>query len=331
MSVSSASVSGESDDVSCVSYGIEKGYFEDFAHGRDILYKAYLPDPTLAAAADDPCPPIIVSHPLGGSRKALASYCKALANEGFLVVALQHAGSDSSIKSEVSTRQQLVEKISELSRSDETLENVVNDITFAYEDLVRCGTTLSSVFCDRVDLSKGFGIIGQSFGARAALVAAGELFKGKSDLKHGSLRACALLSPSAPEGEDEASLASLYANVDTAALLHITGTLDLDPIRTDLHPSERLLPFQNINSTTQYLLNVTNATHAVVGGIKTDLGFFSEELQPLVDFDEPHDVITASLISFFRAHLGKEHAQREYLDGEFRELAEQTGEWVIKA
>lgn len=87
---------GSARDAHAASPGVEIVYGEwvDPARGgRIVPYKAYVP------AGPGPFPTVLHSHGLGGSREASAYILEPLATAGFLVVALQHPGSDSGLLS----------------------------------------------------------------------------------------------------------------------------------------------------------------------------------------------------------------------------------------
>src|SRR5215831_21086710 len=68
------------------------GAFNDGARNRKIPYRIYYPAPL-----DKQYPIIIVSHGLGGSRDGYQLLGRNLAGRGFVVIHVQHAGTDDSV------------------------------------------------------------------------------------------------------------------------------------------------------------------------------------------------------------------------------------------
>ncbi len=68
--------------------------WRDSARDRTVPVKLYIP------AGAGPFPVVIHSHGLGGSREGSTVILNAVSRAGFLVVALQHAGSDTGILDE---------------------------------------------------------------------------------------------------------------------------------------------------------------------------------------------------------------------------------------
>ncbi len=70
--------------------------FDDAQRKRTIPLKAYLPK-VAAGEAAEPAPVVLFSHGLGGSREGGAYLGKHWGARGYVVVAMQHAGSDSEV------------------------------------------------------------------------------------------------------------------------------------------------------------------------------------------------------------------------------------------
>ena len=84
------------------AYTVVDEAWRDASRDREVPVRLYLP-------RDDatPAPVILVSHGLGDWKGSMAYACKAWASEGFIVVTLEHAGSDRRIWDDVKPGQEL--------------------------------------------------------------------------------------------------------------------------------------------------------------------------------------------------------------------------------
>lgn len=70
--------------------------WHDTARGRDVPVRVWYPVLAPGAAAE-PCPVVVFSHGLGGSRYSYAVWGSHWASWGYVVVMVQHLGSDDAI------------------------------------------------------------------------------------------------------------------------------------------------------------------------------------------------------------------------------------------
>ncbi|MGA0608570.1 alpha/beta hydrolase family protein [Phenylobacterium sp. VNQ135] len=263
---------------------VRYGEWRDLARNdRVVPYKAYVP------AGAGPFPTIIHSHGLGGSREASTYILEAVARAGFLVVALQHAGSDSGLLAGGGGRAGLV-AAGRRGMTAEAAQARYGDTPFAIDQLARGA---SPDLRGKADLSR-LGMSGHSYGALATLVAVGQRTPGAArSFAEPRIRAAIAYSPNKPRNEaPRAALAKIRT-----PMLHFTGTEDVTPFDLERSPMERTLPFQAIEGADQFLVVLEGGDHAVFGGRRT-----GAQMKPT---DPAHmRLVTDETIRFWRAYLG---------------------------
>jgi predicted dienelactone hydrolase len=135
------------------------GQWTDAARGgRVVPYKLYLPK------GAGPYPLIVHSHGLGGNREASTYILQAVAEAGFIVVTLQHAGSDSGILA----RGGGIEAAGRTAMTAEAAQARYGDVPFALDQLAK-----DPRLQGRADFAH-IGMSGHSFGALSTLTAVGQ-------------------------------------------------------------------------------------------------------------------------------------------------------------
>ena len=223
---------------------IENGRFHDRTRDRDVAYKAYWPN-----VVDRPVPVVIFSHGLGGTRDAAAYLGRALADAGYVSIHIQHPGSDHNAAGQFRSRREARENLRQSLRNRKNLVNRLQDIPFVLDEVTR--RNRSGPWSGRFDLSR-IGMAGHSYGARSTMFAAGETVgRAGRSVKERRIKAGVVLSPNLPDRQFDP--ANSYGEIDIP-LLHITGTLDADPIRGGRSASRRTKPYELIPAGKQYLL-----------------------------------------------------------------------------
>lgn len=224
--------------------------------GRIVPFKAYVPQ------GAGPFPVVVHSHGLGGSREASSYILQAVAEAGFLVVCLQHAGSDSGIlggggrpgteAGVVSARRGAM--------NPQTAQARYGGLPFALDQIAK-DPRLSA----KADMSR-VGMSGHSYGALSTLVAVGQRVLGaapQTKFAEPRIKAAIVYSPNKPRGDDPSTA---FAAVKTP-MLHFTGTADTTPFDLEKTPFERTTPFQAIKGPDQYLIVLDGADHALFGAV----------------------------------------------------------------
>ncbi len=256
--------------------------------GRVVPYKVYLPK-----GARGPVPVIVHSHGLGGSREGSTFILTALAQAGFAAVALQHAGSDSSLGIGQARSEEAIVAAGARGITAAAAQARYGDVPFALDQLTREASAGGSL-AGRIDLAR-LGMSGHSFGALSTLVAVGQRVLGAPSRSYAEprIKAAIAYSPNKPRNDDAATA---FASVKTP-MLHMTGTEDKSPMDLEGSPFERTAPFQMIRGSDQYLVVLDGGDHGVFGGPRT-------APRPNRPRDAEHmALVKAETIRFWRAQL----------------------------
>lgn len=261
--------------------GVAYGQWTDTARGgRVVPYKLYLPK------GAGPFPVVVHSHGLGGSREASSYILQAVADAGFIVVTLQHAGSDSGILA----RGGGIEAAGRTAMTAEAAQARYGDLPFALDRIAK-----DPALEGRADLAR-IGMSGHSFGALSTLTAVGQRLAsapGETRYQEPRIRAAIAYSPNKPRGDDPRAA---FARIRTP-MLHFTGTEDTTPFDLERTPFERTTPYQAISGADQYLIVLDGADHALFGGRRAATG----QLKP-IDAAQM-EIVKAETIRFWRAYL----------------------------
>lgn len=273
--------------ASAAEVDIVRGQWTDAARGgRVVPYKLYLPK------GAGPFPVVVHSHGLGGNREASTYILQAVAEAGFVVVTLQHAGSDSGILGGGGrpTGEAAVVAAGRTGMTAEAAQARYGDLPFALDQIARDPTLKG-----KVDLAH-IGMSGHSFGALSTLTAVGQrLASAPNETRYAEPRITAAIaySPNKPRGDDPKAA---FARVKTP-MLHFTGSEDSTPFDLEKTPFERTTPYQAISGADQYLVYLDGADHALFGGRRMVTG----QLKPI---DPPQmEIVKAETIRFWKAYL----------------------------
>jgi fermentation-respiration switch protein FrsA (DUF1100 family) len=227
--------------------------WQDTARGRTVPVKIRVP---VAAGS---WPVVIFSHGLGGSREGGVAWGEAWAGAGYVVLHLQHPGSDTGA----------LRHIRDAASPAQLLARFA-DVSFALDEITRRKAAGQGPWA-QADL-ECIGLAGHSFGAKTVLGLAGERYPGASDTRYPAmnntsekrLKAFIALSPSM--GGREVDLAQRYGSL-RGPMLHITGTRDGDVLGNGESPQSRTRPFEFALAGDQYLWILKDADHLTFDGL----------------------------------------------------------------
>jgi predicted dienelactone hydrolase len=184
----------------------------------DLPLKIYFPPKSTAA------PVIIFSHGLGGSRENNPYLGEHWAQRGYMVIFLQHHGSDESLWKSKGPLAALISM--KRGASAENLVTRVEEVKLLFDALPKLNEDAKSPCYHRMDL-KHIGMSGHSFGAITTQVLAGEaLAGGRKQMKDSRISAALMMSPSPPAWGDAKTA---FSPISLPCLL-MTGTEDDSPI-----------------------------------------------------------------------------------------------------
>ncbi|MGE5386350.1 MAG: alpha/beta hydrolase family protein, partial [Betaproteobacteria bacterium] len=224
----------------------------DMVRQRQLPVRVYLP------AATGPAPVVIFSHGLGGSKDGNAYLGEHWAGRGYVVVYLQHPGSDVDVWRDQEPATRLRALRSAASARNFMLR--IKDVPALLDQLAVWNRTAGHPLAGRLDLSR-IGMSGHSFGAVTTQAVSGESFlDGRYATTDQRIRAAIAFSPSSPRaGNAEAA----FGKVAIPWLL-MTGTRDTAPIGK-IDVQSRLAVFPALPPGGKYELVLDGAEHSAFG------------------------------------------------------------------
>lgn len=272
--------------------------WHDAKRDRDVPAKAYFP-----ADGDGPFRVIIFSHGLGGTREGYEYLGRQWASHGYVVVHLQHIGSDDKV-----WRGKPANDFNNTMGQAANGRNAIDrahDVQFAIDQLETVNDS-DKQLKGKLDL-KHIGMSGHSFGGQTTFVAVGQLLGGPMLSKRiGELsdkRITCAIPMSAAVPANKGTLDAAFGAIKVPIFL-MTGTDDNSPIG-DTKAENRRLPYDHLKSSPAYLLILTAGDHMVFSGRRVD--------KPT---DPAHQkLIRESSTAFWDAYLKADKVAREWLDG----------------
>ena len=224
---------------------------------REVPILVFLPKQAAPADLLEPLPIVLFSHGLGGNTTGSTFYGQHLANRGYAVAFLQHAGSDEQVWRDLPAW----ERLSALKQaaSGENLVLRTQDVTTAIDALTAWNQTKDHPLEGRLDPER-IGMSGHSFGAVTTQMVSGQrsgLFQAK--LIEPRLDAAIAFSPSPPKiGRPKKAFDKVFL-----PLMLMTGTKDDSPIG-DADAKARLLVYPALPTTNdRYELVLDGAEHSI--------------------------------------------------------------------
>ncbi|MEZ4701414.1 MAG: hypothetical protein R2834_13845 [Rhodothermales bacterium] len=267
----------------------------DDARSRDIPMRVYLP------ADRQPAPVVLFSHGLGGSRENGAYLGEHWAARGYVVVFMQHAGSDEGVWKGKRARQAL--KDARKAANAENLKLRIQDVHRVLDQLHAWQRVPEHPLAGRLDLEH-VAMSGHSFGAITTQAVSGQAFPGQSlDARDARIDAAVIFSPSAPRrGSPEAA----FGAVQTPWML-MTGTEDTAPIG-DIELGDRLAVYPALPPGDKYEVVLDGAAHSAFSS--------SARLRDRASRNPNHHrVILALSTAFLDTYLKGDAAARAWLIG----------------
>lgn len=241
-----------------------------------------------------PCPAVIFSHGLGGSRDGYEYLGRHWASHGFISIHVQHPGTDSSIWKNYPRRQWSAAMKAALA-SPENFTNRPRDISAAVDGLIQANTRPGPLK-GLVDIDR-IGLAGHSMGAFTVLASAGMRLIGSvgqlQDFSDKRLKAAVTMSPQAFINKKLTALCLADYSVPT---LHMTGAKDYSPVSL-INPRDRRLTFDLITKADEYFVFFKEADHLVFSGRRLASG------RPRPHDEAIEDMVKLTTTLFWQAYL----------------------------
>ena len=275
---------------------IEKGEWTDSTRqGRIVPYKIYTPEAKSDGAMQERLPLIVWSHGLGGSREGAGFISRYVASHGYIVVHIQHEGTDSSLWEGKPGHPWDVIRATHIPRRA-TLQRL-QDVPFALDEIAKLPQS------SRMDLDV-IGMSGHSFGAMTTQVMAGQ-YRGHGKRRYSlfepRFKAGILYSPG------HAKYPEQYTGI-RLPLLAMTGTDDASPL-AEFGWEQRREVFDLSGAHEQHLVIIENGDHMVYNGSRGKLG-----VNPKRGVHER--IIRVLSLAFWDAYLKGDQAAKEWLAGD---------------
>jgi dienelactone hydrolase len=293
--------------------------WRDEGRKRDVPVRIYTPKwiapadgKSADAKAETTYPVILFSHGLGGSREGGKFWAEHWAGHGYVVVVMQHAGSDEGLWKGLPPRE-----IIKSMKAGMTLSNLglrVGDVRFVIDEVVRRTSEKEAAFA-HADAKK-IGMSGHSFGAQTTLAMAGQkapTIGGQSGLDSRIVSAIAL----SPNARNKRNPDRQFGDI-RIPFFSITGNKDGSILDDGTRFEDRMVPYENMPAGGKYLLVFDGGDHMVFGG-HTLGGRRAETPRDR----EIQDSVRAGTLAFWNATLKADEKSRQWLsnvDGGFKSV-----------
>lgn len=278
-------------------------------------------------------PLVIFSHGLGGSREGGKAWGEHWAANGYLVIHVQHPGSDEALwrgPGEGAPKQRLAR-----GATAEQLLGRVDDVRFVLNEITRQQTKADSpAWVKRVDLAR-IAMTGHSFGALTTMALAGVRYPGPiKSLAEPRIKTFIAFSPSV-QGMKR-SWPERYSEM-ARPFLSITGTIDGDVMNTGSNAKNRAALFDAQPVGDKYRVIFEGGDHAVFGGGNWRDGAWLSAVTG--DSKNVTDTATAAVIrehtqritlQFLDAYLRGDAKAKAWLGNDAAKTLGNAGEWSVK-
>ena len=241
-------------------------------------------------------PMVLFSHGLGGTRAGGEVWGQAWAAAGFVVLHLQHPGSD------LDAVRQAVSSFSDRTAlrgigNAQQLMARLQDVVFVLDEVVRRHASDPRWATVRPD---GVGVSGHSFGAHTTLGIGGQSYPGFEGVREARTAALIAFSPTLPAAGDAQKA---FAGIVRPCLC-ITGTRDGDVVGNGATPQRRAAVFEALPTGHKSQLVLKDADHMTFGGqTGRAVGILPRESITQQLQAQHHALVASITTDWWRAHL----------------------------
>ncbi len=235
------------------SYTSRSYSWYDASRRRTIPARIYCP-----ASRSERYPIIVFSHGLGGSPDCCSYLGAAWASRGFVVVLLQHPGSDENVWK---GKLRILNELRESYKYNWSGRTRAQDIRYGIDRLEILAQT-DPMFAAILNLDR-IGVGGYDLGSLAALLVAGQIPPDNGP-SLADPRVKAILAMSPPVNTNRGCYIDTYGAINVPAFF-ITGTED-DGIVGSTKAQQRRIPYDSISGCSRFLVVFDGADHMIYGG-----------------------------------------------------------------
>lgn len=284
----------------------------DAKRSRTLPIRVYRPQ------SNTPAPVLLFSHGLGGARTNNAYLGQHWAARGYVVVYVQHPGSDESVWQDVGPLRRMAAMRRAASPQNFLLR--VADVPAVLDALTRWNAERGHQLFGALDLSR-IGMSGHSFGAVTSQAVCGQaLPNGRTPYLDSRIRAAVIMSPSVPKN---VPAQTAFGGVTMPWLL-MTGTQDGSPIG-ETTVENRLAVYPALPAGRKYEVVLHDAEHSAFGD-RALPGEGRGTRNP-----NHHRAILALSTAFWDAYLREDAQARAWIDGsKARSVLEARDRWQRK-
>ncbi|MBC7609408.1 MAG: dienelactone hydrolase [Polaromonas sp.] len=234
----------------------------DLGRRREIPVRVRWPLSALSVPAGG-LPLVLFSHGLGGTRAGGDVWGQAWAAAGFVVLHLQHPGSDLDAARRVASSFADAAALRGIGNAQQLIARL-QDVVFVLDEIARrqradVATPDKRWAGVRAD---GIGLSGHSFGAHTTLGVGGQSYPGYAGMNEPRIAALAAFSPTLPVRDDAQQA---FAGIKRPVLC-LTGTLDGDVLGNGASPAKRAGVFAALPPGNKAQLVLKDADHMTFGG-----------------------------------------------------------------
>lgn len=301
--------------------------WKDGGRDRTLPLKVRAPD------GEGKLPLVIFSHGLGGSREGGKAWGEHWSANGYLVIHVQHPGSDDSLwrgPGEGPLKQRMSR-----GATPEQLLGRVDDVRFVLDELARQQAKADAPgWIKRADLSR-IAMTGHSFGARTTMALAGERYPGPiKSLADARIVAFIAFSPTV-QGVKR-SWPERYGEMNKP-FFSVTGSIDNDVMSMGSSPKKRAALFDEQPGGDKYRVVFEGGDHAVFGGGDLrDAAWLnrvtgeSHESTPVATARVIREKTTLLTLKFLDAYLKADGKAKAWLAEDAKAALGDAGVWSAK-
>lgn len=277
--------------------------WRDAARNRDVPVKIVVPK-----SGSAPLPVILFSHGLGGSVEGGKAWGEHWASHGYIVIHMQHPGSDEAVWKTAAPLQRRVAM--KQAGNAANLLSRIQDTRFVIDEVLR-RKAAGEANWKRADTAI-VGMSGHSFGAHTTLAVSGQSFPAAKAPAAADPRIKAAVAFSPKANRRAGPLDQQFSGI-RIPMLNLTGTADGDVIGDGTSPADRMLPYEHMPARDKYLAVFDGGDHGVFGGGNGGGGNGGRRRTSTPREMEIQDDVKALSLAFWDAYLKADGAARDWL------------------